>query len=81
MSSYNHFSRSLLQPGVAQTLGGVVVGAATVLLVQRWLAVRARTKAAKPVVTETAVVESPAAPAAAAPRTRARPTGRRAKRA
>lgn len=81
MSSYDRFSHSLLRPGLAQTLGGVAVGAATVLLVQRWLAARASAKTAKPVdATETAVVE-PAAAAAPAPRKRARPAGKRARRA
>ncbi len=37
MSDYNRISRTLLQP-VTTTLGGVVIGAATVQLVQRWLA-------------------------------------------
>lgn len=81
MSSYNHLSRSLLRPAVAQTLGGVVVGAATVLLLQRWLAARVRAKAAQPVVVaDGVVVETATAPAPAA-RKRARPVGRRARRA
>jgi len=79
MSSYNHLSRSLLRPGMAQTLGGVAVGAAAVLLVQRWLAARARTKTAAPVVVTDAA--EPAAVAAPAPRKRAKTTGRRARRA
>lgn len=79
MSSYNHFSRSLLRPDVAQTLGGVAVGAAAVLLVQRWLAARARAKAVAPVVVTDAV--EPTAVTAPAPRKRAKTTGRRVKRA
>jgi len=76
MSSYNRFSHSLLRPGLAQTLGGVAVGAATVLLVQRWFAARARVKAAA--APQAAVVEPAASLPPPAPRARVR---KRAKRA
>lgn len=70
MSSYNRLSGSLLRPGLAHTLGGVVVGAATVLLVQRWFAARARVQVTA--APESGAVEPAASLPPPAPRARKR---------